>query len=139
MKQVQRIFKHFSLVLPIVLLTSCGLGNSPEKILKHASEEANKTCPVRVDEMTVLKETFYENHCFYYIYELDNVPDSEIFMEIDDEVLEDYLCKEIKENARVNSDVRAFHETLRQDNAKLIHRYVMTDGSGRMREFEVEY
>ena len=139
MKTLQNILKHILFVLPILLITSCGLGKSPEQIIKEATIEVNKSCPSRVDEMTVMREVIYENHRFIYVYELDNVPDSEIIMDIDEETLAEYLSNDIKENARNDSDVKYFLETLRKDNAKLIHRYVLTDGSGRTREIEVDY
>ena len=139
MKTLKNILKHFLLVLPIILVTSCGLGESPEQLLKDAAKEVNQSCPSRVDEITVLKEVIYENHRFIYVYEIDDAPDANLFMDLEDEVLSDYFSNEIKENAKSNSDVKLFVETLRKDNATLIHRYIMNDGSRRTREIAVDY
>ena len=138
MKTLKRILKHLMLVLPIVLATSCGNDN-PEKILKEAAIEVNNNCPQRVDEITVMKEVSYENHTFLYVYELDESIDADVFMDADQDVLERVLNEELRDKAEVNSDVKAFLDELRKDNAKLIYRYVLKDGSGRSRDIPLDY
>lgn len=136
MKRINNIFKHLLLLIPVMLLAGCGL-NNPETVLKKAAKEVNKTCPQRVDDITTLTKVIYENHCFTYVYELDQDENSEIMMTADEDLLKSAISDMIKANAATDSDVKSFMNELRKDNAKLVHRYVMKDG--RSREFEIDY
>lgn len=158
MKILKNMLKHLLLVLPLVLFASCNLGDNssntpaeaaketnntsednPSDILAEAAKEANTLCPKRVDYITVLKEVSYENHTFLYVYEVDDDPDAYEFMEIDDDFLVEVFSEELKEKADNDSDVKAFVDELRKDNATLIYRYIMGDGSGQSRDVFIKY
>ena len=136
MKNMNKFFKHLLLLLPIVFLVGCG-GSNPANILKKAAAEVNKTCPQRVDDITVLTKVNYVDHCFTYYYELDPDEDSEAIMNADYEVIRSVISAMMKENAANDSNVQSFVNHLRQDNARLVHHYAMKDG--RSRDVEVDY
>lgn len=66
---------------------------SAEKILQKTSAEANKSCPIMVDELTRLDKTVVKDKTLTYIYTLINVEDnmgdfSEVKKEMDSQLIE---------------------------------------------------
>lgn len=138
MKRINESLK-FLLLLPIIaFMTSCGNDN-PETLLKNACKEAKKGCPQQIDEITVLKDMSYENHCFTYFFELEPHELSELIMTSSDEELQNIFSAQFKENARQNSDVKEFVKLLLDDNATLYSQYTIKDGSGRTRRVLINY
>lgn len=119
--------KVFGKIMALVLFVSLmGCDASSDQFLNLSAEQANKLCPMKVDDYTTLQQVTYGNGIFVYNYRLSpSVVSDALMNEVSDATLKENILNTLKNNN--SSDVVKFKEVCKKRGCKIIYHYVYED------------